>query len=141
TIYEAEAVGLTLAAQLLTISKDIEVPIEIYVDNQAAIKSGSKFETKPGHYLIDHFHRAINRLRKKMKITRTDITVRWISGHDGVEGNERADEEAKKAAQDKANNSLRKRLPKYLRDGPLPISVSATKQDQKDVTKERWCRQ
>ncbi|KIJ12403.1 hypothetical protein PAXINDRAFT_61611, partial [Paxillus involutus ATCC 200175] len=66
--------------------------------------------------------------------------VRWISGHEGVEGNERADEEAKLAAKGRANNSLRKRLPTFLREGSLPVSTSAIKQEQQDTTKKRWGR-
>ncbi|KIJ11282.1 hypothetical protein PAXINDRAFT_26186, partial [Paxillus involutus ATCC 200175] len=69
-----------------------------------------------------------------------DISVKWISGHEGVEGNERADKEAKTAAKGRANNSLRKRLPTFLREGPLPISMSAAKQEQKDITKKQWGR-
>ncbi|KIJ04602.1 hypothetical protein PAXINDRAFT_54716, partial [Paxillus involutus ATCC 200175] len=140
TVYEAEAVGLCLAAQLLIISRDLEAPIEIYVDNQAVIRSGDKFESKSGYYLMDHFRKAIRRLRRKMKLKRGDITVRWISGHEGVDGNERADEEAKLAAKGRANNSLRKRLPTFLREGSLPVSTPAIKQVQKDTTKKRWGR-
>ncbi|KIJ58963.1 hypothetical protein HYDPIDRAFT_50490, partial [Hydnomerulius pinastri MD-312] len=136
TVYEAEAVGLTLAAQLLTTERDLALPAAIYVDNQAAIKSGDVFNTKPGHYLIDHFRSAISRLRKNTRCRADDITVSWISGHDGVEGNEKADDEAKKAA--KGDSSSRARLPSYLRKGPLPLSVSALKQAQHAATAKRW---
>lgn len=39
TVYEAEAVGLTLATQLLSMEDDITFPVSIFVDNQATIKS------------------------------------------------------------------------------------------------------
>jgi hypothetical protein len=55
-------VGLTLAAQLLSTEEDITYPVSIFVDNQATIKSGDLFSTKPGHYLIDHFRRIILKL-------------------------------------------------------------------------------
>ncbi|KIK80713.1 hypothetical protein PAXRUDRAFT_36112 [Paxillus rubicundulus Ve08.2h10] len=130
TVYEAEAVGLNLAAQLLTISKDLKTPINIYVDNQAVIRSSNMFDSKPGHYLVDHFCNTIAKLQRKMKLTKTDITVRWISGHDRVEGNERADEEAKEAAKSAGNNSLRKCLPTFL--------ILAIKQEQNSITKKCW---
>jgi hypothetical protein len=39
TVYEAEAVGMTLVTQLLLTEMDLDLPINIFVDNQAAIKS------------------------------------------------------------------------------------------------------
>ncbi|KAG2133703.1 hypothetical protein DEU56DRAFT_692111, partial [Suillus clintonianus] len=65
-------------------------------------------------------------------------TVRWISGHDGVEGNEAVDKEAKRAAKNKRDNSPRALLPPYLRKGVLPCSISALKQAQKQESFERW---
>ncbi|KIK78240.1 hypothetical protein PAXRUDRAFT_164529 [Paxillus rubicundulus Ve08.2h10] len=59
TIYEAEAIGLTLAAKILATEKDPTFPISIYVDNQAVIKSGENLSAKPGHYIINYFHRLV----------------------------------------------------------------------------------
>ncbi|KAF9232835.1 hypothetical protein BU15DRAFT_67116 [Melanogaster broomeanus] len=56
------------------------------------------------------------------------------------ERNELADEEAKKVAKDPHQTSTLKRLPIFLQRNPLPLSVSATKQAQRDVTKKRWAR-
>ncbi|OJA10385.1 hypothetical protein AZE42_10669 [Rhizopogon vesiculosus] len=95
TVYESEAVGLTLAAQLISTEDDITFQVSIYVDNQAAIKSGDIFSTNPGHYLIDHFRRLIMQLKKTSQDRDFKVNVRWISRHDGVEGNEEADREAK----------------------------------------------
>ncbi|KIJ10436.1 hypothetical protein PAXINDRAFT_27103, partial [Paxillus involutus ATCC 200175] len=64
----------------------------------------------------------------------------WISGHNGVEGNEKADEEAKKAAEGTRHSSPARRLPTFLRRGALPLSASALKQEQKTVSNEHWKR-
>jgi len=140
TVYEAEAVGLTLAAQLLSLEDDLTYPASIYVDNQATMRSGDLFSTKSGHYLIDHFRRIIKELKRTSKDHNFKVKVHWISGHDGVEGNERADQEAKKAARDQRDNSATHRLPPYLQKGVLPSSVSALKQAQRQESTERWGR-
>jgi ribonuclease HI len=140
TVYEAESVGLNLAAQLLSQEEDLTYPVSIYVDNQATIKSGELFSTKPGHYLIDHFRSAINELKKSSKDRNFKVKVHWISGHDGVAGNEKADDEAKKAAESRGNNSSTRRLPPFLRKGVLPSSISALKQAQRQESSERWGR-
>ncbi|KAG2153822.1 hypothetical protein DEU56DRAFT_726253 [Suillus clintonianus] len=82
TVYEAEAVGLTLAARLLALEDDLTYPISIYVDNQATIKSGDMLSTKSGHYLIDNFRSSIKQLKKDSKDHNFKITIHWISGHD-----------------------------------------------------------
>ncbi|KIK75565.1 hypothetical protein PAXRUDRAFT_172432 [Paxillus rubicundulus Ve08.2h10] len=61
-VYNAEVVGMMLAAHFLLTYDKIELPIAIYVDTQAAIESSDAFSTKPGHYLIDHFYSMINEL-------------------------------------------------------------------------------
>ncbi|KAJ3884486.1 hypothetical protein GG344DRAFT_9189, partial [Lentinula edodes] len=50
------------------------------------------------------------------------VTISWIPGHVGAEGNERADEEAKKAAS--GRSSRKERLPPQLQR-PLPHSQTA----------------
>lgn len=140
TVYEAEVVGLTLAAQLLSREEDVTYPVSIFVDNQATIRSGDVFSTKSGHYLIDHFRSMITDVKKANRDRRFTVTVRWISGHDGVMGNELADQEAKKAAKARADSSPRGSLPPYLRKGVLPSSISALKQAQKRESSERWAR-
>ncbi|KIJ59020.1 hypothetical protein HYDPIDRAFT_75178, partial [Hydnomerulius pinastri MD-312] len=57
-------VGLTLAAKLIATERDATFPLSIYVDNQAAIKSGEVFTTRPGHYIMDKLCRMITKIHK-----------------------------------------------------------------------------
>ncbi|KAG1781298.1 hypothetical protein EV702DRAFT_1266217 [Suillus placidus] len=67
-----------------------------------------------------------------------NITLRWIPGHEGVQGNEHADQEAKKAAEGQHQNSPNRELPKYLRDSRLLCSAAALKAAHKIKSKEHW---
>ncbi|KAG2051245.1 hypothetical protein BDR06DRAFT_865632, partial [Suillus hirtellus] len=66
------------------------------VDNQAAIRATTSFQSKPGHYLINTFHDDL-----RMILPEDDgrkLTIRWAAGHIGIPGNEEAHVLAKKAA-------------------------------------------
>lgn len=64
------------------------------------------------------------------------VEFTWTPGHEDIEGNERADEEAKLAAQ--GDSSKAEDLPTFLRRKPLPTSISATRQLLKTEMKARW---
>jgi ribonuclease HI len=138
TVYEAEAVGLTLAAKMLLAMPRIKKEVDIMIDNQAAIQSGERPTTKPGHYILHHLHRLIKDVKRKHDLDRNQITVRWIPGHAGVPGNEKADEAAREAASSKDNNSEIHSLPKYLQKYPLLDSITALKQAHRELSKQRW---
>ena len=140
TVYEAEIVGLTLAAKLLLTEEQPISPISIFIDNKAAIQSGASPSTTAGSYLIDKFSRLTRAIEKKFQGQGNEfqLTVRWIPGHKGVQGNELADEEAKRAAESPDNSSARRRLPKYLQTAPLPHSVSAIKQWHRKALMKKW---
>ncbi|KAH7918293.1 hypothetical protein BV22DRAFT_993783, partial [Leucogyrophana mollusca] len=95
-VFEAEVVGLTLAAQLIRTECDMVFPISIYIDNQVAIRSGELLNPRPGYHLVNRFLRQTKVLAKAHNQS-FDVTVRWISGRGGVAGNEEADCEAKRA--------------------------------------------
>ena len=48
----------------------------------------------------------------------------WVLGHEDIDGNEKADEEAKQAV--KTGSSPRRQLPTFLQRKELLISISAT---------------
>lgn len=80
------------------------------VDNQAAILATLAFQSRPGHHLADTFD---NNLRKLLPHNDgRKLVIRLSPGHEGMTGNEAADEEAKKAAA--GDSSAINELPKFL---------------------------
>ncbi|KIM83300.1 hypothetical protein PILCRDRAFT_88152 [Piloderma croceum F 1598] len=67
-----------------------------------------------------------------------DVQLHWIPAHLGFGPNERADEEAKLAAQ--GNSSNPKDLPVFLRHKPLPSSISALRQENLTALHKHWKR-
>ena len=140
TVFEAEVVGLILAAHLLNTSHEATFPAVILADNQAAIQAGEHPAARSGHYLCLHFRTTLRTLLAANKITRQDITVQWIAGHRDVEGNEDADREARRAALKANDTSPKTDLPKCLHK-KLPIGASAVKQKNKAELMALWKRQ
>ena len=93
-----------------------------YIYSQAVIKAIQLTKPKPGHYILDMLHKSLEGVRNQHPGIK--IMVRWMLGHEGVEGNERADEEAKKVITEGSSN--RNTLPKPLKK-MLPYSKSALK--------------
>jgi ribonuclease HI len=131
TTYDAEAVGALLATHLMKNAMrhrgTLEEPVKVthYVDNQGVIMSLSKQKGGSGQHLIDAYRRDLERARVHGAVT---ITVKWISSHSGVEGNEAVDVAAKEAAGGQSSN--KKHVPDkfHLK---LPLSKAAIKQTKK----------
>ena len=84
-----------------------------------------------GRYLIEAFLSAADDLTGPLRLN-------WISGHSDVEGNERADELAKLAAQ--GQSSPTPELPPILRR-PLPHSATVEKQAYAKELNSMWLEQ
>ncbi len=122
TVFEGELVGLILGIHLASVYGRFP-RISLFVDNQAAIKALQKPKARAGHHLVDTFYKQLEQMLRNRP--RLAITIHWVPGHIDVEGNERADDEAKAAAL--GRSSQPSELPPVLRR-PLATSASAVKQ-------------
>ncbi|KAF9032299.1 hypothetical protein BDZ89DRAFT_894571, partial [Hymenopellis radicata] len=97
TVFEAELVGLLLALDIIESTPRL-TKATILLDSQAAIMAVRNGSTGGGgRYLVEEFYRRLKSLATKRRSLQLEL--RWIPGHRGAEGNERADEEAKAASQ------------------------------------------
>ena len=127
--YEAEAIGMLLAIWLLSNTPEtIGKKVSLYTDNQSVISALTSQGTKSGQYLL-------NAVRTAANTVGCNLTIRWISGHSEVKGNEDVDWLAKEAAEGRSSASVN--LPHLLRT-PLPASASATKQKFTTNLKKQW---
>ncbi|GJF00314.1 RNA-directed DNA polymerase-like protein [Phanerochaete sordida] len=138
TVYESELAGVLLGLHMIRKEPGLVSKASIALDNKAAVLALRSRRSTPGHHLLD----AVHQLEQAVKTRHPGIktTIRWVPGHLGVDGNELADEEAKKAAQNDSSPS--QSLPTYLRNSSLPTSVSKLRQlHAADIAKraaEQW---
>ncbi|PPQ80685.1 hypothetical protein CVT24_011068 [Panaeolus cyanescens] len=135
--YEAELVGLLLAVWLLITEAGHVLGrrrISIYTDNQSVIGALISESRGPAEYLKDEIARLCAKYFPNNIDPPHKVVIKWISAHSNVVGNEKIDQEAKQAAM--GMSSPRQDLPRLLRS-PLPMSVSALRQNLKREAKER----
>jgi ribonuclease HI len=135
TVYEAELVGLLLGIHLIKTERNSSKECAIGADNQAALKALSSELTKPGQHLAAEFLKISAQLKKTRKSKRFSITARWTAGHVGIKGNEKADKEAKLAAEGASSDKTD--LPSYVRK-TIKKSASAIKQVFNDMINKEW---
>ena len=92
-VFDAELLGVVRALQVAEKVGD-QRPIPILLDSQAAIARLRHTQPGPGQALAIQAHAIARRLHARGR----QPTVQWVPGHAGVEGNERADQVAKQAA-------------------------------------------
>ena len=88
----------------------------------------SSIKETPGQYLIQA-------IRQAADASSSILTIKWISSHSQVKGNEEVDKLAKEAAA--GHSSARANLPHILRR-TLPTSASALKQDFRSSLNTKW---
>jgi ribonuclease HI len=130
TVYEAEAIGLALGIGFL--GERIEGGDALLgLDNQAIQLGLVARKGRTAGYIMDE----VNDMLQRLKYYNRNINVRiiWTPGHIDIPGNERADGEAKKAAE--GNSTPHNHLPASLLF--LPISAAATRQSWSDKLKQQ----
>ena len=142
TVYEAEAMAIILALHMACELKKKLKKLTIGTDNQAVLygllnQKSSHYLLDKVHDLLDDLQVLQARLRGKHVVgyrkgagrtllkdgslgwkewrlkTTCDVTFIWTPGHEGIEGNEKADTEAKRAAQ--GDSSPHPTLPTIIR--------------------------
>ena len=127
--YEAEIIGALLALWILNNTPEIVGKrVTHYIDNQSVITALHAPKATPRQHLLNVLQTAANRIG-------CTLTIRWISSHSKVKGNEDVDKLAKNAAEGRSSTSVH--LPHLLRN-LLPTSTSAIKQEFHTSLKTRW---
>ncbi|SLM33995.1 reverse transcriptase [Lasallia pustulata] len=99
TVFGAELQGIVMATAMTATIKETQGQnlwaLNIYIDNQAAIRASANPGRQSGQYLLKEIVQGIDRLRG----AGIRVQIHWIPAHVGVPGNEEADIAAKTAAQ------------------------------------------
>jgi ribonuclease HI len=100
-VFTAELIAIKLAIGILDEKIHSPPNCSIYADSQADIKALEKPFRQSGQYILVKILAAIEDVKCRKS---TDLLLDWVPGHRGIPGNEKADEEAKKAALQKQVN-------------------------------------
>lgn len=90
TTYAAELQGINLALAMAKAevgAGSCQKLINIFADNQAAIRSLTRPEGRSGAFIVKQIATKVESLQKSGQ----KVVVRWIPSHEGIEGNEAAD--------------------------------------------------
>ena len=145
TVYEAEGICVSMDLHLLNhLNRKVNDVVIMCLDSQAPIRATENQCLHAGHYLLDEIYNITENLHTKQdsllnrqehaqasrecgtwnghKKGVVDLQLLWVPGHHDFVPNKRADEQAKKAAQD--NSSAPKHLPPFLQK-QIPHNISA----------------
>jgi ribonuclease HI len=142
TVYAAELSGIEIAlAKTKKESTEIDLngqptarEVIIFSDSQAAIQALQNPQRPSGQYVLRQIYNHVRAIRSQNQPT--NITIRWIPAHVGVDGNEFADEEAKGAALLGAGIGVATEP-----DKPIIRLAAAAKRAVRQRIRERWEKQ
>ena len=106
-IFQAEAIAIKTAAELIHRKNPLNLNIEIYTDSQSVIKTLQKRVTR--NEIIHECHTVLNKLA-----TYNKVNINWIPGHQGYEGNEIADKLAKEGSLKTPSSTTYNKIPHGL---------------------------
>jgi len=135
TVHKAELAGMLLGMHLISTKKRGNTTFVLGVDNQAALRAFNSTMRRPSHHLAREVIRIANMLSKQKNRNAYKLTLRWTAGHEGLEGNELADIEAKRAVEGLTTD--KPLLPSYLCKHLL-INPAAVKRAHNNMLMSKW---
>jgi len=99
-VYAAELEGIGLMGKILQQSIENYTQCLMHMDSQAAIKAIGKPKHQSGQATIKRTLDILDNVKRRKPNVK--IPIKWVPGHQDIEGNEKADQAAKHAA----NNGL-----------------------------------
>jgi len=133
--FDAECAALARALNSASRRNTVPNRVTIFTDAQAAIQRMASDEPGPGQKYALESRKSIAALRRAVPGI---IEVRWCPAHEGVEGNEKADEWAKLAAEEPDARGVEwwtYSVRQEERSMPLPRSLANIK---REIAEKKW---
>jgi ribonuclease HI len=123
-VFDAELSG---ACEALRLAKSLQStgPVTVFMDSQAAINRLQHAEPGAGQEVVFEAWKAAKALAAEGR----ELTIRWVPSHQGVPGNEQADQAAKRAAA---------RPPPITEEKISLAHVSRARTKAKEIGRQKW---